>query len=208
MEKSRRLKNPCFSLISLTGKSLQNFPLVTGRSLQNGKMSMGNRHTERPPDPVLYGGRRSGSFVNRAVRPVYTKCQRQRCNNSAMMLLILFSLPPANEVRSKVMFLHMSIILSTGGFFPACMTGNRGGGLHPGEGVCIQGVGGSPSIGEGVCIQCRSVDVDAWCKLGVSAHRLHQQHPNFDCFPYFAWQVPCCATSSWQLLWNSYHLFI
>ena len=28
--------------------------LVTG--LQNGKMSMGNRRTERPPDPVLYGG--------------------------------------------------------------------------------------------------------------------------------------------------------
>ena len=27
--------------------------LVTGRSLQNGKKSMGNRRTERPPDPVL-----------------------------------------------------------------------------------------------------------------------------------------------------------
>ena len=47
--------------------------LVTGRSLQNGKMSMGNRCTERPPDPVLHGGRPSGGFVNRAVnraRPV------------------------------------------------------------------------------------------------------------------------------------------
>ena len=42
--------------------------LVTGRSLQNGKMSMGNHHTERPPDPVLYGGRPSGGFVNSAVR--------------------------------------------------------------------------------------------------------------------------------------------
>ena len=41
--------------------------LVTGRSLKNGKMSMGNRHTERPPDPVLYGGRPSGGFVNSAV---------------------------------------------------------------------------------------------------------------------------------------------
>ena len=41
--------------------------LVTGRSLQNRKMSMGNRRTERPPDPVLYGGRLSGGFVNRAV---------------------------------------------------------------------------------------------------------------------------------------------
>ena len=41
--------------------------LVTGRSLQNRKMSMGNHHTERPPDPVLYGGRPSGGFVNRAV---------------------------------------------------------------------------------------------------------------------------------------------
>ena len=28
---------------------------------------MGSRCTERPPDPVLYGGRPSGSFVNRAV---------------------------------------------------------------------------------------------------------------------------------------------
>ena len=42
--------------------------LVTGRSLKNGKMSMGNRRTERPPDPVLYGGRPSGGFVNSAVR--------------------------------------------------------------------------------------------------------------------------------------------
>ena len=42
--------------------------LVTGRSLQNGKMSMGNRRIERPPDPVLYGGRPSGGFVNSAVR--------------------------------------------------------------------------------------------------------------------------------------------
>ena len=29
---------------------------------------MGNCRTERPPDPVLYGGRPSGGFVNRAVR--------------------------------------------------------------------------------------------------------------------------------------------
>ena len=42
--------------------------LVTGRSLQNGKKSMGNCRTERPPDPVLYGGRPSGGFVNWAVR--------------------------------------------------------------------------------------------------------------------------------------------
>ena len=42
--------------------------LVTGHSLQNGKMSKGNRHAERPPDPVLYGGRPSGGFVNRAVK--------------------------------------------------------------------------------------------------------------------------------------------
>ena len=41
--------------------------LVTGRSLQNGKMSMGNCRTERPPDPILYGGRPSGAFANRAV---------------------------------------------------------------------------------------------------------------------------------------------
>ena len=47
--------------------------LVTGRSLQNGKMSMGNRRTERPPDPVLYGGRPSGGFVNRAVMQLRTE---------------------------------------------------------------------------------------------------------------------------------------
>ena len=47
--------------------------LVTGRSLQNGKMSMGNRRTERPPDPVLYGGRPSRGFVNNAVRHLNIK---------------------------------------------------------------------------------------------------------------------------------------
>ena len=31
-------------------------------------MSIGNRHTERPPDPVPYGGRPSGSFVNSTVQ--------------------------------------------------------------------------------------------------------------------------------------------
>ena len=44
---------------------------VTGRSLQNGKMSMGNCHTERPPDPILYGSRLSGGFVNSAVTMWY-----------------------------------------------------------------------------------------------------------------------------------------
>ena len=32
---------------------------------------MGNRHTEQPPDPILYGGRPSGGFVNRAVIRMY-----------------------------------------------------------------------------------------------------------------------------------------
>ena len=41
--------------------------LVTSRSLQNGKMSMGNRCTERSQEAVLYGGRQSGGFVNSAV---------------------------------------------------------------------------------------------------------------------------------------------
>ena len=41
--------------------------LVTGRSLHNGKMSMGNRRTERSPKAVLYGARQSGGFVNSAV---------------------------------------------------------------------------------------------------------------------------------------------
>ena len=59
--------------------------LVTGRSLQNGKMSMGNRGTERPPDPVLYGGRPSGGFVNRSVKGIqhvsilWTKLILEKC---------------------------------------------------------------------------------------------------------------------------------
>ena len=32
---------------------------------------MGNCRTERPPDPVLYGGRPSGGFVNRAVKDLF-----------------------------------------------------------------------------------------------------------------------------------------
>ena len=45
-------------------------------------------------------------------------------------------LPPAKEVWSKVMFLHLCVILFTGiGVdFPACITGHM-----TGEGVCIQG---------------------------------------------------------------------
>ena len=81
-----------------------------------------------------------------------------------------YILPPAKEVWGRVMFLHMSIILSTRGDrgvgFPACIIGHmtrddrglhpgwRGlasgvnsfsgeGGLHVGEGACIQGEGGS-----------------------------------------------------------------
>ena len=45
--------------------------LVTGRSLQNGKMSMGNSCTERYPEVVLYDGRPSGRFVNSAVSSMY-----------------------------------------------------------------------------------------------------------------------------------------
>ena len=41
--------------------------LVTGCSLQNGKMSMGNRCTEQSPEVILYGGRQSGGFVNSTV---------------------------------------------------------------------------------------------------------------------------------------------
>ena len=60
--------NACNSPIHKAASSL-----VTGRSLQNGKMSMGNRRTEQPPDPILYGGRPSGGFVNRAVK-LQTSC--------------------------------------------------------------------------------------------------------------------------------------
>ena len=41
--------------------------LVTGRSLQNGKNVWWTWMGERSPETVLYGGRQSGGFVNRAV---------------------------------------------------------------------------------------------------------------------------------------------
>ena len=56
---------------------------------------------------------------------------------------LLICLPPTNEVWGKVMFLHLCVILFTGG-------GLHPGGLHPG-GVCIGEGGGSAS--RGVCIQ-------------------------------------------------------
>ena len=68
--------------------------LVTGRSLQNGKMSMGNRRTERPPDPVLYGGRPSGSFVNSAVNGAITHTdwlQQISCVENTTHLFIFLS---------------------------------------------------------------------------------------------------------------------
>ena len=70
VEKSQNLANMTRSLCRGSTNSAihkANGSLVTGRSLQNGKMSMGNRHTERSPEVVLYGGRQSGGFVNRAV---------------------------------------------------------------------------------------------------------------------------------------------
>ena len=80
-----------------------------------------------------------------------------------------FLLPPANEVRGKIM-LSQVCFLSTGRVgFPACITGHmtsigEGGlvsqfassvtsrGLHP-EGVCIHGRGGLLPGGGRVCIQ-------------------------------------------------------
>ena len=70
VEKSQNLANRTSSLCRGSTNSAihkANGSLVTGRSLQNGKMSMGNRHTEQSPEVVLYGGRQSGGFVNRAV---------------------------------------------------------------------------------------------------------------------------------------------
>ena len=48
---------------------------------------------------------------------------------------LFMSLPPTNEVWGKVMFLHLCVILFTWGGLPP------GRGLHPGEGVCLQGRG-------------------------------------------------------------------
>ena len=53
--------------------------LVTDHSLQNGKMSMGNRRTERCPEVILYGGRQSGGFVNSAVREVVLGWWKIKC---------------------------------------------------------------------------------------------------------------------------------
>ena len=68
--------------------------LVTSHSLQNGKMSMRNRHTERCPEVVLYGGRPSGGFVNSAVSTRhYTATENSLVNSKfeqalAMVVLI------------------------------------------------------------------------------------------------------------------------
>ena len=76
-------------------------------------------------------------------------------------------LPPANEVWGKVIFLHVSVILSTGGGVASqhasrvtwpggllagerlvCMQGE--GCLHPGvRGLYLAGGGGSASVGKG-----------------------------------------------------------
>ena len=72
-----------------------------------------------------------------------------------------YSLPPANEVWGKVMFLHLFVSLFTGEGvgFPACITGDMT------RGVCIGGgvAGGFPAsntchMTEGVSIQGRWVD--------------------------------------------------
>ena len=66
---------------------------------------------------------------------------------------------PANEVWGKVMFLHVSVILST--YFPVCITGHMTRGRESafrGRGVSIQGRevciwrGGLHQRGRGVCI--------------------------------------------------------
>ena len=56
-------------------------------------------------------------------------------------------LPPANEVWGKVVFLHLCVILFTGGLgFPACITGHMTRGSASGEGLPP---GGSASMGVG-----------------------------------------------------------
>ena len=53
---------------------------------QNGKMSMGNRCTERPPDPVLYGGRPSGGFVNSAAILILLRYQKKNKRKKNLFL--------------------------------------------------------------------------------------------------------------------------
>ena len=81
--------------------------LVTGRSLQNGKMSMGNCRTERPPDPVLYGGRPSGGFVNSAVNVF----NRQNDIGTRLKKIVTY-LNFQSQLESP----------STNGTIPACFT--------------------------------------------------------------------------------------
>ena len=84
--------------------------------------------------------------------------------------LVLF-LPPTNEVCGKIMFLHLSVILFTGGHRVCIQWGSasRGGGLHPG-GLHPKG---SLHPGE-VCILVGSASRGAWA-YAPSTMRYDQQ---------------------------------
>ena len=80
-------------------------------------------------------------------------------------------LPPANEVRGKVIFLHMCVILSTGG---ACMV--VGGGVCGCRGACVV-AGGHACWGVhgcwGACVVaggCMIAGGHAWLRGGVRAY--------------------------------------
>ena len=115
-------------------------------------MSTGNPCTERPPDPVLYGSRPSGGFVNSAVNPrgsdvfdPVTEASHQHLleesndrNDNLSHINFLISdgdhfgnaghflrvlLPPANEVWGKVIFSEARVKNSVQGGLPQCMLG-------------------------------------------------------------------------------------
>ena len=54
---------------------------------------------------------------------------------------MLHFLPLANEVWGKVMFLHVPVIT---GHMTSFQGGLPTGGLHPGGGICLQGLGQTP----------------------------------------------------------------
>ena len=91
--------------------------LVTGCSLQNGKMSMGNRRTERPPDPVLYGGRPSGGFVNSAVSTCnFYKMNERYIENTARMNCACSISHSSPEVQLQLRHLDIFSVFSHNSF--------------------------------------------------------------------------------------------
>ena len=93
--------------------------------------------------------------------PVYTKRQRQRCDNSAMTLAILFSLKSVESLENR---------------------------LQPHSGVTP--FFSMRTESQASSLSCHRVDADAWCKWALTAHPSRYFVPdlqNFLSYPLFCW---------------------